>query len=783
MQFAVLMGFVLAALAPLIQRWFADRTSLVLAIFPALIATWLFAQAPTVINDGPMLMEWQWVPSLGISLTFMLDGLSLLFGLLISVIGTFVLIYAGSYLKGHPDIARFHIALLAFMVSMLGLVLADGLVTLFIFWELTSITSYLLIGFNHTDMQARKSARQGLFVTFAGGLALMAGLILLGVASGEWSLTDIRGMEADLREHALYTPMLICLLLGAFTKSAQFPFHFWLPNAMAAPTPVSAYLHSATMVKAGIYLMARLQPELGGTALWVGVLSVVGATTLLVGAFLAIHHTNIKKLLAYSTVMALGTLTMLLGIGTEYAMTAFVTFLLAHSMYKGALFMVAGILDHATGTKDVTAMGGLRSLMPVTAIIAMVAALSLAGVPPLFGFIGKEFKFETVLGAGDFQGLLIIFAFVGAVLTIAVAAIIALRPFYGPRHQTPKVPHEAPFSMLVGPAILSVGSLVFGLMPAVLGVDALLTSAASAVAGQPREVTLSLWYGVNAALVMSVVSLGLGFLLFKYWDCVRAKLSLLAPVMRHGPEAGYEGLMNGVVQFSEWQTRVLQNGYMRNYILVMLVVLIILVGNSILLRHSPLLAFELDVRFHEVIVVGTMVMGALFATVTRSRLGAVVSVGIMGFSIALIFILFSAPDLGITQLLVETLTVILLVLVLFRLPRFSHLSTPLERIRDGSVAAMMGILIFLLIMTAWSIDQFESISTYMIENSAPLAYGRNIVNVILVDYRALDTLGEMFVLALAAIGVIAMLKLRHEPESPKAAVEGSKSDIKEPYDG
>lgn len=783
MQFAVLMGFVLAALAPLMQRWFADRTSLVLAIFPALIATWLFAQAPAVINDGPMLMEWQWVPSLGISLTFMLDGLSLLFGLLISVIGTFVLIYAGSYLKGHQDIARFHIALLAFMVSMLGLVLADGLVTLFIFWELTSVTSYLLIGFNHTDMQARKSARQGLFVTFAGGLALMAGLVLLGVASGEWSLTDIRGMESDLREHALYTPMLICLLLGAFTKSAQFPFHFWLPNAMAAPTPVSAYLHSATMVKAGIYLMARLQPELGGTALWVGVLSVVGATTLLVGAFLAIHHTNIKKLLAYSTIMALGTLTMLLGIGTEYAMTAFVTFLLAHSMYKGALFMVAGILDHETGTKDVTAMGGLRPLMPVTATIALVAALSLAGVPPLLGFIGKEFKFESVLGAGNFQGLLIIFAFIGAVLTIAVAAIIALRPFYGPRHQTPKAPHEAPFGMLVGPAILSIGSLVFGLIPAALGVDALLTSAASAVEGQPREITLSLWYGVNAALIMSVVSLGLGFLLFKCWDRVRVKLTLLAPIMRHGPEAGYEGLLNAIVQFSEWQTRVLQNGYMRNYILVMLVVLIILIGNSILLRHSPLLAFDLDVRFHEVIVVSTMVMGALFATVTRSRLGAVVSVGIMGFSIALIFILFSAPDLGITQLLVETLTVILLVLVLFRLPRFSHLSTPLERIRDGSVAAMMGILIFLLIMTAWSIDQFESISTYMVENSAPLAYGRNIVNVILVDYRALDTLGEMFVLALAAIGVIAMLKLRHEPESPKTAVEGSKSDIKEPYDG
>lgn len=782
MQFAVLMGFVLAASSPLLNRWFGERTSLLLALFPALLAGWLFSQAPLVLSDGPQLLEWSWVPSLGISLSFLLDGLSLLFGLLITVIGTCVLVYAGGYLKGHQDIARFHLALVAFMVSMLGLVLADGLLTLFIFWELTSITSYLLIGFNHTDIEARKSARQGLFVTVAGGLALMAGLVLLGIASGSWSLSEILQSDDDLRQHALYAPMLICLLLGAFTKSAQFPFHFWLPNAMAAPTPVSAYLHSATMVKAGIYLLARLQPELGGTAMWVTILSVVGATTMLTGAFLAIHHTNIKKLLAYSTIMALGTLTMLLGIGSEYAMTAFVTFLLAHSMYKGALFMVAGILDHETGTKDVTAMGGLRSVMPVTAVIAFVAALSLAGVPPLFGFIGKELMLEAALGAERVQLLLVLFAFLAAILTIAVAAIIALRPFYGARHETPQIPHEAPLSMLIGPGLLAFGSLALGLAPAVLGADALLTSAATAVAGETLPVSLSLWYGVNVALIMSVVSLILGFLLFKRWDSVRAQLARLAPVMRHGPEAGYEGLMNGIVRFSEWQTRLLQNGYMRNYILVMLVVLIALIGNSILLRHSPQLALSLDVRFHEVIVVGTMAMGALFATISRSRLGAVVSVGIMGFSIALIFILFSAPDLGITQLLVETMTVILLVLVLFRLPRFSNLSTNLERIRDGAVAATMGVLIFLLIITAWSIDQFESISTYMVENSAPLAHGRNIVNVILVDYRALDTLGEMFVLALAAIGVIAMLKLRHG-ETEGKATDSDKASVKEPYDG
>ncbi|WP_447926465.1 putative monovalent cation/H+ antiporter subunit A [Vreelandella sp. EE27] len=782
MQLAILLGFLLAASAPLMNRWFGQQTSFLLALFPAAIAVWLLSQAGSIVTEGPLLLEWQWVPSLGISLTFMIDGLSLLFGLLITIIGTCVLVYAGGYLKGSPDIGRFHVAMLAFMMSMLGLVMADGLLTLFVFWELTSITSYLLIGFNHTDLQARNSARQGLFVTVAGGLALMAGLVLLGIASGSWSFSEILAGSEDLREHALYVPMVVCLLLGAFTKSAQFPFHFWLPNAMAAPSPVSAYLHSATMVKAGIYLMARLQPELGGTELWVWTLSLVGAFTMFTGAFLAIHHTNIKKLLAYSTIMALGTLTMLLGIGTDYAMTAFVTFMLAHSLYKGALFMVAGILDHETGTKDVTEMGGLRTVMPVTATIAFVTALSLSGVPPLFGFIGKELMLEAVLGAEGFQAVLLGLAFASAIMTIAVAAIVALRPFFGKYRPTPIEPHEAPPSMLIGPALLAFGSLFFGLAPAFFGIDALLTAAASAIVGRTLEVSLSLWYGVNAALILSVVSLALGFLLFKRWDSVRGRLSVLAPIQRRGPEAGYEGAMNAIVRFSEWQTRILQNGYMRNYILVMLVVLIALVGYSLLVRHTPLLSFELDVRFHELIVVGTMAMGAIFATISRSRLGAVVSVGIMGFSIALIFILFSAPDLGITQLLVETLTVILLVLVLFRLPRFSNLSTSLERVRDGAIATAMGVLIFLLVMTAWSIDQFESISTYMVENSAPLAHGRNIVNVILVDYRALDTLGEMFVLALAAIGVIAMLKLRHTaPEEAKASDD--KAAAKESIDG
>lgn len=775
-QSAVLSGFVLAAFAPLMHHWFGGRVSFVLAAFPALLACWFIAQVPTVMHGEVLLFQLDWVPSLGMSLSFFIDGLALLFALLITVIGTFVLIYAGGYLKGHRDLVRFHVVILAFMVSMLGLVLADGLLTLFVFWELTSVTSYLLIGFSHADIEARKAARQGLFVTFGGGLALMAGLALLGTVSGSWSLVAIGASELDLREHDLYLPLLLCLLLAAFTKSAQFPFHFWLPNAMAAPTPVSAYLHSATMVKAGIYLLARLQPTLGGTEVWVGILSVVGAVTMFTGAFLAIRQTNIKKMLAYSTVMALGTLTMLLGIGTEGALIAFVAFLLAHSLYKGALFMVAGILDHATGTKDLTAMGGLRSLMPVTATIAVIAALSLAGAPPLFGFIAKELMFEAALKAEVYGWLILLLAFVSAFLTIAVAAIVALRPFFGEPRATPREAHEAPLSMLLGPACLAALSLLFGLVPVLAGMG-VLTAAATAIMGEPVGVSLSLWHGINLPLIMSIVTLALGYLLFRHWNRLRACLAWLNPVIAKGPEAGYEVLMHGITVVAEWQTRVLQNGYMRNYILVIMLVLVTLVGNSLLGRHSLDIAYTLDVRFHEVLVVVLMVLGALFATIVRSRLSAVISVGVMGFSIALIFILFSAPDLGITQLLVETLTVILLVLVLFRLPRFVRLSTPLERVRDAVVAGSVGSLITLLILSAWSVDQFMPISLYMIENSVPLAHGRNIVNVILVDYRALDTLGEIFVLSLAAIGVVAMLKLR-----PPVKAEQAVGTRKEPGD-
>ncbi|MDW7747451.1 putative monovalent cation/H+ antiporter subunit A [Halomonas sp.] len=761
MQLAVLGGFVVAGMAPLLHHWFGARTPLVMALLPASLAAWLLGHWPAVASGEVLLLEWAWVPGLDITLTFLIDGLAWLFAMLITVIGALVLVYSGEYLRGHRDLPRFLVVITAFMMSMLGLVLADNLVTLFVFWELTSITSYLLIGFNHTDLAARKAALQGLFVTVGGGLALLAGFAMLAVAGDSWSLAELTDRGELLREHALYTPLLVCVLLGAFTKSAQFPFHFWLPNAMAAPTPVSAYLHSATMVKAGVYLLARLHPALGGTDGWVVTLSLVGALTMATGAFLAIQHTNVKKLLAYSTVMALGALTMLLGIGTEGALVAFVAFLLAHSLYKGALFMVAGILDHETGTKDVTAMGGLRRVMPRTALVAGIAALSLAGLPPLLGFVGKELMFASVLEASAWRPLILLLAFTAAFLTLAVAAIVALRPFFGAPRETPRAPHEAPHGMLAGPALLALLSLTFGLAPGLL--DPLVGATVAGIGtGAGAEVHLALWHGVNLPLLLSLASLALGLLAYRHWDLLRARLARLEPLMARGPEAGYEALMAGLVSVAEWQTRMLQNGQLRNYLVVTLLVLVGLVGHALFFRHTFTLDIALAVYFHEAVVAGLMIAGAVAACVMRSRLAAVAALGVMGFSIALTFVLFSAPDLAITQLLVETLTVILLVLVLFRLPRFATLSTPTERLRDLAVASLSGGLITLLMLAVLSGERLPRISDYMVANSQPLGHGHNIVNVILVDFRALDTLGEMFVLALAAIGVYAMLRFHAE---------------------
>lgn len=765
MLLAVLSGFLLAFAVPALRRVAGHYIGWVLALLPASLTVYFASFIPAVGGGNPLLLEFQWMPGLGISLDFLVDGLSLVFALLISGIGTFILIYAGSYLKGHPDIGRFYVIMLSFMASMLGLVLSDNLIAFFVFWELTSITSYMLIGFNHEDENARKCALQGLFVTAGGGLVLMAGLILLAFITGSYSFAEILASDLSIQGHDYYTAAVVCILIGAFTKSAQVPFHFWLPNAMAAPTPVSAFLHSATMVKAGVFLLARLNPAMAEDPFWSGALMLFGAATMVTGAYLAFSSTGIKKVLAYSTIMALGTLTMLVGVGTELAITAFICFLLAHSLYKGALFMLAGALDHETGTKDITKMGGLRHSMPLTAAITALAALSLAGLPPLFGFVAKELMLESLLNAPAWSLGLLVAAVASAILVVAVAGLVAIKPFFGEVLETPKQPHEAPFAMLVGPAVLSLLALIFGVVPFVPA-GLLLDAGISSVHGAAVESALALWHGVNVPLMLSVASLVIGSLLFINWRRLQPNLHAINTAgSRVGPEAGYFRFMLGITQVADWQTRLLQNGVLGIYLLILVLVTFGLTGYTLLTRHGLELNVDFsDGYFYEFGIALLLVVSTLFACATKSRLGSVASVGVTGFGVALTFIHFSAPDLGITQLLVETLTVILLVLVLFKLPPFVNLSSPWERYRDLAVAVFAGVVMTLLILAAMDIQYFDSISSYYIENSSELAFGKNIVNVILVDFRQLDTLGEIFVLGLAAIGVYSMIKLRAEDE-------------------
>ena len=762
---ALLAGFLGALAAPLIHRFGRRLGGLLLALLPAGLFAYFAQYLPAVAAGRVVETSLEWVRDLGVSLSFRLDGLSLLFALLITGIGALVVIYASGYMAGHEYEGRFYLLLLAFLSSMLGLVLADNLLTLFLFWELTSITSYLLIGFENQKAEARSAALQAFLVTGGGGLALLGGLILLGMAGGSYQISDLVRAGSSLSEHALFVPALLLILLGAFTKSAQFPFHFWLPNAMAAPTPVSAYLHSATMVKAGVYLLARLYPVFHESAWWQGLVTGVGLVTMLVGAFLALNSSDLKRILAYSTISSLGTMTMLFGIGSEEAAKAGIVFLLAHALYKGALFMIAGAIDHETGTRDVDQLGGLRAKMPLLAVFASLAALSLAGLGPLLSFIGKELLFEAALALQGVWLVLIPAAVFSSAVSVALALVLLLRPFFGPLKHTPVHPHDPPVSLWLGPAVLSVLGLAIGLFPQAASTY-LAQPAVQAVVNEPAEVKLYLWHGINAALGLSVLAIVLGALLYYGWNGWRKQAGRLQPILRWGPEAGYSWsiiLLNG---FAGVQTRILQNGYLRFYLLTIILATVSLAGSLLLLQGGLHWPEDLtEIYFYEVALAVLIVIAALAAVRSRSRLGAIAAMGVVGYSIALIFLQFGAPDLAMTQFLIESITVVLFVFAFYHLPRFDPLGPPGPRLIHAIVAVLVGALMTSLVLSAVRVDLFPSISEYFFENSVSLAHGRNIVNVILVDFRGIDTLGEITVLAVAAAGVYAILKYRRKEQS------------------
>lgn len=766
MLLSILILLALALVAPWLLRLTRSATGWILALAPAGIFAWLFKQFLGGNSEQPFRESWNWVPAMQLKLSFQLDGLALLFGFLIAGIGAFILVYAGAYLKDHPRLGRFYSFLLLFMASMLGVVWSDHAISLFVFWELTSLSSYLLIGFNNDKAASRDGALQALLVTGLGGLALLAGLILLAMVSGTWEFHGMIAQAQSISVSGLYPAMTILIFLGAFTKSAQFPFHFWLPNAMEAPTPVSAYLHSATMVKAGVYLLARLTPILGGTLIWENTLLVVGAITMIGGGYLALFQKDLKKLLAYSTVSALGIMVLLIGVGTPFAFGAAMTFILAHACYKGALFMVAGAVDHSTGTRDIDQLSGLAPKMPVTATAAMLAAFSMAGIPPLFGFVAKEAFYETLQKISLFPWAFVSLGVLASLCFVLVALWVAITPFWGKRKSTPHEPHEGSLGLFLGPLVLALLGGLWGIWPKFLAQD-WVQGAASALAAKELSYPLKLWHGLNQTLMLSAATLVLGLLLFLLHRFWRPILNLLKPLNTYGPEAWYQGALVLLKRLAAFQTRVWQSGYLRIYIIFVILTALGLGGVTLLSGFDfEFPTLRKDAYPYEYLLTSVILLAALFATLTRSKLGAMAGLGVVGFGVALVFVLYGAPDLAMTQILVETLVVILLVLGFHHMPGFQFMGKRKAVLRDLLIAGSIGAFMTLLVLAATQVHFTESVSDFYARESLPLAHGRNVVNVILVDFRALDTLGEIVVLALAGFGVYAMLKLK--PKSEKS---------------
>lgn len=757
MLLALFLTLSAAVLAIPLHRLLGRHATWLLVLVPGGITFWLLGEL--YAGALPRYEVWAWMPALEVELAMKLDGLGGLMSLLIAGIGSLILLYAHGYMAHDDRLPRLHAYLLLFMAAMLGVVWADHMLALFVFWELTSLSSYLLIGFNHQQETARKSALQALLITGTGGLALLVGLVLLGQAAGTWRISAIA--VGAVTGHPWYGAIVLLVALGAFTKSAQFPFHFWLPGAMAAPTPVSAYLHSATMVKAGVYLLARLTPVLAGTALWTGILVPVGALTMVVGSVYALTQTDLKRILAYTTVSSLGMMVMLLGVGSPLALWAVPVVILAHGCYKGALFMVAGNLDHEAGTRDVTRLGGLAKKLPFTFIAALLAVISAVGLFPMLGFTAKELLIETVWQLTTGKWWLLTAVSMTALASVVALGLAGLRPFVARHSDLPKHPHEAPWTMWIGPCILGGCSLGLGLsLPLITTM--LLAPAGAAIAGGPLPGTLKLWHGFTPVLMLSLALVALGVVgLVFWWSRVGAAQRRVVRWEPYTPQAGYDAIFSGSMTLARQVTQRVQNGKLRVYIAVIMATMVAMAGMVFLpWWFSQPLVWLGDMTVFDGAICGLVVSSAVAACVLKSRIGALISLSVVGLGIMLLFAIFGAPDLALTQVMVETLTIILLVLVLKKLPQFTDYGTRLGRGRDAVIAGGVGLIMAGLVLMAGPVRLTPESAEYYAAHSLPEAQGKNIVNVILVDFRGFDTLGEITVVAVAGLGVYALMRRR-----------------------
>jgi len=748
--------------APLLHRLFPHRSGWILALLPIALTVFYAGHVGPVSSGLTFSESYVWIAALDIHFSFLLDGLSLVFSLLIAGIGALVVIYSGEYLYGNAELGRFYMYILAFMASMLGLVLASNLITLFVFWELTSLTSYLLIGFEHQRASARDAALQALLVTGIGGLVLLAGFLLIGQATGTLELAELLTRPGGLGGHPLYVPILILVLIGAFTKSAQTPFHFWLPSAMEGPTPVSAFLHSATMVKAGVYLLLRFTPVLGGTELWQTLLTSFGGVTMIVGAAMALFQTDLKRLLAYTTVNGLGMLVFLTGLPSRTGITAALVFLVTHALYKGSLFLTAGVVDHETGSRDIRRLRGLYTQMPLVTVAALLACLSMAGLPPLLGFIAKESIYEATWHVSRWATGTTAAAVTANMMLFAGAGLFLLRPFFGKSDAAAPHGHghPIPLSLLLGPLVLAVMGLLVGLAPALMD-GSIISPGVGAVLQTATDIHLSLFHGITPMLGLSALTVLLGVVLYGLQPKLVPWVERRSAWARFGPTAWYEHGLAAVKHLAEWQTLILQSGHLHVYILIIILTTMGGVGATLVLRNGLIIHWQPDsVRAFEVVVIILMLIAPLVTIRSDSRLSAIVAVGVVGYGMALLFVDFGAPDLAMTQFIIETMTVILFALIIYHLPTYRQMCSRAQRVRNAIVAVAGGGLMTLLLLIALSIQEGSRLSGFFKEHSLITAHGRNIVNVIIVDFRAMDTLGEITVLAIAGAGVYTLLKLR-----------------------
>ncbi|WHX90970.1 Na+/H+ antiporter subunit A [Peribacillus simplex] len=790
LHWAVLSPFLLAFIVPILYKLFRQiHTGWFVLILPIILFTY-FSRFISLTKQGDIVTERAaWIPSLGIHVDFYVDGLGLLFALLITGIGSLVVLYSIFYLSKEKErLNQFYVFLLLFMGAMLGVVLSDNLIVLYSFWEFTSLSSFLLIGYWNERERSRYGAQKSLLITVLGGLSMLGGIILLSIMGNTFSIRELIAQSGELMDHSLFIPALLLVLLGAFTKSAQFPFHIWLPDAMEAPTPVSAYLHSATMVKAGIYLVARLSPVFAESGLWFWLVSITGLITLFWGSFSAIKQTDLKGILAFSTISQLGLIMSLLGLGAAAlhyesfgeniylaATVAAVFHLINHATFKGSLFMVAGIIDHETGTRDIRKLGGLMQLMPITFTVAIIGAFSMAGLPPFNGFLSKEMflaSMVNVLKLNIFNmetwGILFpVIAWVASVFTFIYSMIVVLKPFTGKLQLQllDKKPHEAPIGMLISPVILASLVIIFGIFPNLLSssiIEPAVASIQPSLADPDFQVHIEFWHGFKPEFWMTVGIIAFGIILYKTFPRWQ-KIHQWMPE-RLSLNALYDNGIKGLERSASSVMKFLMTGSIRTYLLSIFLFFILSLGFTLYWKD----AFKLDtgkfapIGLYELVLAAIIVISSIAILFARSRLTSIIILGAVGYTISLFFVLLRAPDLALTQLVIETISVSLFLLCFFHLPLMA--SRKEERmtfkLNNALISFGVGVIVTLIALSAHSNKLFDSISSYYLENAYKEAGGKNVVNVILVDFRGLDTMFEISVLSIAALGIFAMIKLR-----------------------